>query len=214
MEAKVSALPLFPLSVVLFPGQTLPLHIFEQRYRIMIQQCIENKEPFGVVLSYEHDQPVDIGTSARVTQVKKLQDGRMNIETVGEERFKILNLRQSDHGYLIGDVRFMPLVGEPRVSLLAQVSKRVRRYIKLLSEFGGVKFRFEAIPTDPTELALFSAIALGDLPLEVKQNLLSQDSLVDLLNEEANVLAEENRQMSIAMTAIRPPDDEHGFCRN
>jgi Lon protease-like protein len=214
MEAKVTALPLFPLNVVLFPGQALPLHIFEQRYRIMIQNCVDANEPFGVALSYEHDQPVDIGTSARVTQLKRLQDGRMKIDTIGEERFKIVNLRQSEHGYLIGDVTFLPLLGTPQPALTAQLSKRVRRYIKLLSEFNGVQFRFDEFPDEPTELALFTAIALSDLPLDIKQDLLSQESLIDLMSAETNVLAEENRQMSIAMTGIRPPEDDHGFSRN
>ena len=53
MRADVMELPLFPLNVVLFPGQTLPLHIFEPRYRIMIQRCIEQSQPFGVVLAQD-----------------------------------------------------------------------------------------------------------------------------------------------------------------
>ena len=76
MEAKVQALPLFPLSVVLFPRQPLPLHIFEQRYRTMVKQCVDNNEPFGVVLAYESDVPAEIGTTVRVTDVKRLPDGR------------------------------------------------------------------------------------------------------------------------------------------
>ena len=63
MQTDVMELPLFPLNVVLFPGQTLPLHIFEQRYRIMVERCIENQEPFGVVLAAFLMGALDAGAS-------------------------------------------------------------------------------------------------------------------------------------------------------
>ena len=76
MKAEVVELPLFPLNVVLFPGQTLPLHIFEPRYRAMIQRCIENDTPFGVLLAQDDD---DDGphTSARPRRSPRWSDCRM-----------------------------------------------------------------------------------------------------------------------------------------
>jgi Lon protease-like protein len=82
-------IPLFPLNTVLFPGMPLPLHIFEDRYKGMINQSIQEATPFGVVLIREGAEvgdtaiPYDVGTSAFVTQVERLPDGRMNINTVG-----------------------------------------------------------------------------------------------------------------------------------
>ena len=213
MEAKVQALPLFPLNVVLFPGQSLPLHIFEPRYRAMITHCLNNNEPFGVVLAYEPDTPVEVGTTARVTEVKRLPDGRMDIVTVGEERFKIHNLRQSPEGYLIGDVTLFPFTGTPDKSLVAEVARRTRRYVKLLADANGMRLRFDQFPNDANDLALFAAIALR-LPLDEKQELLDKDTLVSLMQAEARTLGVENRLMSITTAAIRPPEDEHGFCRN
>jgi Lon protease-like protein len=217
MEAKVYELPLFPLNVVLFPGQTLPLHIFEMRYRVMIQRCVDNNEPFGVVLAQdeEPDQPCDVGTAARVTEVKRLPDGRMNIMTMGEERFKLHDFRVSADEYLIGDVSAYPFNESetPSPELTATVSRRLSRYLKLLADANGMRFRFDQFPTAPMDVAVFGAIALR-LPLEVKQELLNQERLVDLLQLESDVLGEELKMMKIVASAIRPPEDDHIFSRN
>src|SRR5512147_2655499 len=89
-------LPLFPLNTVLFPGMPISLHIFEPRYKLMIEQCIQIAQPFGVVLIREgvealgpSAEPHQIGCSAQITQVERLEDGRMNIVAVGVERFQI-----------------------------------------------------------------------------------------------------------------------------
>jgi Lon protease-like protein len=85
-------LPLFPLNTVLFPGMVLPLHIFEDRYRLMINQCIERNRDFGVLLvgpdlAGQGTVSVHaIGTSARITKIQRLADGRMDIITTGLER--------------------------------------------------------------------------------------------------------------------------------
>jgi Lon protease-like protein len=212
-EAKVNALPLFPLNVVLFPGQSLPLHIFEPRYRVMIQQCMENNEPFGIVLAYEPDIPVEIGTTARVTEVKQLPDGRMDIVTMGESRFRIHSIRQSEHGYLLGEVTIHPFSGEPEQSRTNLLAKAMRRYLQLLSAASGMRLRVDQMPTDPLELALFAAIALR-LPLDEKQALLDEETLNGLMQSEIEFLSVENHQTAIAMAAIVPPEDMHGFCRN
>jgi len=217
MEAKVYELPLFPLNVVLFPGQALPLHIFEPRYRIMIRRCIDNDEPFGVVLARdeEPDEPHDIGTSARVTEVQRLSDGRMHIMTVGEERFRLHDFRVSEHGYLIGEVTPFPFVEDvaPSSTLVRAVAQRLSRYLKLLGEAHGREFRFDQLPTKPVDLAVFTAIALN-LSLEHKQALLAQARVADLLAAESEVLREELKMMQIVASAIRPPEDNHIFSRN
>lgn len=217
MEAKVHELPLFPLNVVLFPGQTLPLHIFEPRYRVMIQKCMNDNVPFGVVLAQneEPDEPFDVGTSARVTELKKIPDGRLNIVSMGEERFRLHDWRTSEHGYLIGDVTAFPFAEDetPDAITTGLVSRRLRKYLRLLAKANGVRFKFDQFPTDPTEIAWFAAIALR-LPLDGKQQLLSQDRLSGLLSIESDMLGEELKMMSIVESAIRPPDDGNAFSRN
>ncbi|MYA97821.1 MAG: hypothetical protein F4X91_15590 [Nitrospinae bacterium] len=96
-------LPLFPLQVVLLPGQRLPLHIFEERYKTMIGECIEDDAPFGIVLVGKGGIH-KIGCAARITQVlEKFPDGRMNILTQGGQRFEVFRVYDS-RPYFEGEV--------------------------------------------------------------------------------------------------------------
>ncbi len=208
MKAGIMDLPLFPLNVVLFPGQTLPLRVFEPRYRIMIQRCIEQSQPFGVVLVDEDDNnsPHTIGTAARITQVERLPDGRMNILTVGVERFILQNVYEGEDKYLIGNAVFYPFTEETQTSaeLAHSVMTRLRKYLTLLSNLSDVKLKFDQFPGDSTALAIFAAIAL-QLPLPQKQLLLATESVSDLLHEEAEMLKTELLALQIMNGSIRPP---------
>jgi len=85
-------IPLFPLEVVLFPGEMLPLHIFEPRYKEMIRECEEKKQPFGVVLA-EEDGIAEVACTAELLQVAKTYDnGEMDIITVGRRIFRIVEV--------------------------------------------------------------------------------------------------------------------------
>ena len=88
-------LPLFPLDVVLFPKMVLPLHIFEERYKEMIGECLRSKRPFGVLCAHDHTTE-RIGCLARILKVfKKYEDGRMDLLTQGGERFEIMHFDTS-----------------------------------------------------------------------------------------------------------------------
>lgn len=210
MRADVMELPLFPLNVVLFPGQTLPLHIFEPRYRLMIQRCIEQGQPFGVVLAQDEDDEVPhiIGTAARITQVERLTDGRMNIVTVGVERFVLQNVHEGEDEYLIGDAIFYPYKEDFSQSnhLATLVTTRLRKYLALLTSVSGIKNRFDSIPSDPSGLAVFTAIAL-QVQLVQKQELLAIEGVNELLECEAELLKSEILALTIMASSIRPPDD-------
>ena len=84
---ELRQLSLFPLNVVLFPGMPMPLHIFEERYKAMIGECVNREEPFGIILIKEGQEvggpadPVKIGTTARIAQVERLDEYRVNIMT-------------------------------------------------------------------------------------------------------------------------------------
>ena len=98
-------LPLFPLQVVLFPRTTLPLHIFEDRYKEMIAEVLRGKSEFGVVLSGEKGI-VNTGCTASVERVvKKYADGRLDLLTLGRRRFEIMMLND-EKSYLRGVVDF------------------------------------------------------------------------------------------------------------
>jgi len=101
----VSLLPLFPLDVVLFPGAPLPLHIFEPRYKELIAECLSHKMPFGMVRSKENAL-AEVGCTAVIVKLnKKYEDGRLDIETQGKQRFAIEQLNQ-ERSFLRGEVLF------------------------------------------------------------------------------------------------------------
>jgi Lon protease-like protein len=87
-----SRIPLFPLNVVLYPGATLPLHIFEPRYKLMINHCLRHNREFGVILAGEKGVAT-VGCTAAITRkLKDYEDGRMDILTQGRVIFHALNL--------------------------------------------------------------------------------------------------------------------------
>jgi Lon protease-like protein len=98
-------IPLFPLDTVLFPGAALPLHIFEERYREMVNECLKADKAFGVVRS-DGEQMAIIGCTARIVRVvERYADGRMDILCEGERRFEIEGLDES-RKFLQADVEF------------------------------------------------------------------------------------------------------------
>jgi Lon protease-like protein len=211
------SLPLFPLNTVLFPGQVLPLHIFEQRYRDMIEQCIDARAPFGVVLIQEGDEvgepakPYHVGTTARITQVERLDDGRLNIISVGELRFRVVSLYQEHAGYLRAEVDLWPWSPsdtDVAQSLAQNVRGRLRRYVEMLSQASGVDLQAEELPQQPTELACLTAIALQVTQFE-KQELLGSPSIASLLSKEISLLRRELRMLHVMLASRgRPTSDD------
>lgn len=181
---------------MLFPGIPLPLHIFEPRYRMMINECLAADAPFGVVLIRRGveaggpvAEPYPVGCSARILESETLPDGRISITAVGGERFRILALDHS-RTYLQGEVEAYPLdeTGLPhaRAGADATLSRTVRRYLELLRAITGASFEYEDVllPIEPLLLMYFSA-AILQIPAPEKQPMLaaaSAGSLLDMLN--------------------------------
>lgn len=189
-------MPLFPLNVVLFPGMVLPLHIFEPRYREMINRCIDEDISFGVVLIQEgHEvggaaKPHSIGTTARISKVNRLPDGAINITTVGTYRFRILELDNS-HSYLSAKVVQLPMVNgstRPAVEMVHRVRPKLLEYVDLLSKASKTELKLDRLPEDPTTLALLVAIAL-QVDNADKQKLLAISGVPELLDRERYLLS-------------------------
>ena len=192
-----SDLPLFPLDTVLFPGMVLPLHIFEERYKLMINRCLEEERPLGVVLIREGKEvgpgavPYRVGTTAVIAQASEMEDGRLNIVTIGNERFRLRDVRQ-DLPYLSGSAEPWPLVGAESVRAQRQVEPvqaLFRQYLSLLTQAQGHKIEVQ-VPDEPRLLALVLAIAL-QLPMPQKQELLAQPSVADMLWAERALMRRE-----------------------
>jgi Lon protease-like protein len=98
--------PLFPLGMVLLPSEVVPLHIFEERYKLMIGECLESDGEFGIVWLAD-DGLREVGCTARVTQVlAELEDGRVNILVAGGRPFRLMR-RIDDMPYPAGDVQML-----------------------------------------------------------------------------------------------------------
>jgi ATP-dependent Lon protease len=130
---SIDALPLFPLSLVLYPGEQLSLHIFEERYKDLTTYCLEHDVPFGVVRAEDEDW-AEVGTTARIDQVvKRYEDGRMDIVVQGEERFRIRAIHEQ-FSYHTADVALV----EDEVSTVdLELKERViTQHMKLLELAG------------------------------------------------------------------------------
>jgi Lon protease-like protein len=191
-------LPLFPLRTVLFPGMLLPLHIFEPRYREMINLCIKNNSPFGVVLIHSGPEvggratPHRVGTSALIVQVERLNDGRMNIEAVGQERFRILAVHH-DQAYLTGTVEQYPLRdgNSPLAERAAKALKHwLGQYLSMLGQAAETPFDPKSLPHDPISIAYLAAI-VAQIPLAEKQALLGLDTAMEMLERERTIYRRE-----------------------
>lgn len=150
-------LPLFPLNTVLFPGAPLTLHIFEERYRVMIGRCLEQNTPFGVILirnGEEVGQPAithDVGTIAQITKHVNLEDGRYYLAAVGQRRFRIQYALQR-MPYMIASVVLLHEEGDAEVTTLAQDLRDIyNRYWKAISTATGFQSQGEQLSDDMIE---------------------------------------------------------------
>lgn len=199
-------LPLFPLQTVLFPGMPLELHIFEPRYRLMTQRCLETDQPFGVVLirqGLEAGGPLaqthEIGCSARIAKADPLPDGRYNLVVVGDERFRIHHCDRS-LPYLTGRVEALTLEQPCGIAVSRgahQLDPLVRRYIRRLVEKTEEAAHLRNIPLPDDALPLmYLAAALLHIPNSEKQALLDAGSGTDLLRNLLRLYQRENALLS------------------
>lgn len=155
----------------------LELYIFEDRYKLMINRCLENRAPFGVVLirrgKAEYGplaHPYSVGCTAHITQVHPLGQGRMNIVAIGLERFRI-HSTQNDKPYLVGQVDNFPLqdTALPSVEASAnRLERLVRHYLEMLDRANQLRFRSQQLPKDPVALAYLASVLLHLPPIQQK----------------------------------------------
>jgi Lon protease-like protein len=199
-QATIIELPIFPLGrTVLFPGATLALHIFEDRYKAMIGRCLAGDRHFGVALLREGVEvggeavPYEIGTVAQIVRAIKMKDGRYNLVTRGASRFQILSSSYGDAGYLTGQVELLTEEEHDLRRLTEQqaaIENNFTRFIGELAELTGAKLETIDYPDDPTGLSYFVGEHLPVYAWE-KQRLLGASSTDVRLDEEARLLSRE-----------------------
>ena len=145
-------IPLFPLSLVLLPGSPLPLHIFEQRYKEMMADIIPVSGEFGVVLAKDNGI-VNIGCTAAVERVvQRYPDGRLDLLTMGQRRFRVESVVDDDKSYLRAEVEFFddedltgisPELRQRAIDAFEQLSKLEKPGIALEPKFKSPRLSFQ-----------------------------------------------------------------------
>lgn len=190
--AKTRTLRLFPLNTVLFPGAVLNLHVFEERYRRMIAECLDANEAFGVVLIRDGQEagdpdvtPHEVGTTAEISEVTPLPAGRYYISTTGGRRFRIQRIVSRDP-YLTAEVQYLEDADDDADARASELTHRVlrefREYVKLLVAFSGNASEVD-VPHDPVD----ASYVVGDA-LQVADAL--KQRLLELRTAEARLAAE------------------------
>ncbi len=203
-------LPLFPLKSVLFPRATLALHVFEERYKQMIRWCLENDSPFGVLLVRsgsdvgEGADPFEMGTTARIIRVQHLDEGRMNLVCLGQQRFR-LSHKVSESPYIVAEVEPLESTegeGEEARGLADTVAALFAEYYRLYLAASNQWSRQIGMPSGPGELADFVASRLS-VSLWSKQRLLEELSVRRRLEMELDTLSDAIRDLTPKVDAAR-----------
>jgi Lon protease-like protein len=195
---RTSTLPLFPLPLVLFPGESRPLHIFEPRYRQMLGDCQAGEGRFGIayVIPTPYTDPAPspgaVGCLVYIDAVKSLPEGKFNILVQGEERFLLRSYVETDRLYRVGVVEPFKddLFDTDEVDeLAAEVRRGYEQYAALAASGSDALQAPLELPDDPTELSYRVAAAL-DVDPRVKQGLLELRRPSDRLRRLTIVLDE------------------------
>ena len=175
-------LGLFPLGVVLLPSEQLPLHIFEDRYKELIGECLEQDGEFGLVYA-DDDGLRDVGTRARVVEVlTRFEDGRLNIVVEGGERFRLSELTDG-RSFNTGLVAAVEDVDDP--AEIGVIDEAVRLFGALREV---TESEVETPAVDAPQLS-FALAAKVELPADEKLSLLSETSERNRMEQVQELLA-------------------------
>ena len=207
-ELSVRELPLFPLpEVVLFPQEYLPLHIFETRYRVMLQSVLKSDSRFGVVRwDPIAKKMADVGCCAEIIKHQTSQDGRSNIVTIGQQRFRILEII-SETPFINALVSW---VDDEQISdqsklleLKDSVSIALKDVVSLTSKLTESEKELpDSLPDIPRELSFWIAAHLGGPVASEQQNLLEITNTFHRLEREYELLDHTRKQLA-ARTVLK-----------
>ena len=214
-ELSVRELPLFPLpEVVLFPKEVLPLHIFESRYKIMLQSVLETDSMFGVIKWDPNTKSMaNIGCCAQIIKHQTTGDGRSNIVTLGQQRFQVLEIVRSTP-YCSAMVSW---INDDNVdslqkldSLRDSVTEALSDVLNLTSKLRNTKKNLpDKLPNNPMELSFWIGAHLGGSVAEEQQRLLEERNTFTRLQREYEMLDHTRKQLA-ARTVLKEsfPDIE------
>lgn len=202
-----SSIPIFPLNLVLFPTSELPLHIFEDRYKRMVDYCITETQPVGISLIKDgtevgnYASPYDVGTFGYINSASNNPDGTIEITITGKQKFKISELLY-DKPYLSATIEQLDGSKEnPSSDDLLEVQNSISRLNRVIHESYGGWARSYFVESDPQLLiyqGIDSVLQNLSVPNSVKQNLLESESfeqqsqlLLPIINESVKLFEAE-----------------------
>ena len=172
MTKTVRMLPLFPLGVVLFPKSALPLHIFEERYKILINLALEDGTDFGINL-VENGVMAKVGCTARVRDVlRQYDDGKMDIVIEGERRYEVVRFHEDKAPYFVGTVVYPQQEPGYDRALLTETVTLYNRLMATVYKGGDFQLRGDVAEDMPS----FRMAQKAGLDLAARQQLLEEDS--------------------------------------
>jgi ATP-dependent Lon protease len=201
----VRELPLFPLpGVVLFPDRPMPLHIFEYRYRIMMNTILEADRRFGILMwDQVNGEPALVGCCAEIIQFQRLPDDRMKVLTVGQQRFRVLEYTR-EKPYRVGLVEWIE-DEQPKQDLTPMardVTQLLKDVVRLSSKLTGEDIEMpDDIPDSPLDLSYWVASNLHGVPEEQQALLELQDTAIRL-EREAEILTSTRNHLA-ARTVLK-----------
>jgi len=207
-ELSVRELPIFPLpEVVLFPQEILPLHIFESRYRIMLQSVLETDSKFGVVKwDPKTKSMANIGCCAQIIKYQTADDGRSNIVTLGQQRFQVLEIIRSTPfcSAMVSWITDDNIENFQKLdSLKDSVKEALGDVINLTSKLTNTKNKIpDKLPSNPAELSFWIGAHLGGSVAEEQQRLLEERNTFSRLQREYEMLDHTRKQLA-ARTALK-----------
>ena len=207
-DISVRELPLFPLpEVVLFPQEVLPLHIFESRYRIMLQTVLEADSRFGIVRSNPATKQIaDVGCCAQIVKHHTSEDGRSNIVTVGQQRFRILEIIREAPFYsaMVTWIDDNSVDDQDELTALSSsVLLALKDVVSLTGKLTDSERSLpEGLPEIPRELSFWIASHLGGSVADEQQSLLEMLDTKSRLQREYDMLDQTRRQLA-ARTALK-----------
>ncbi len=201
----VRELPLFPLpEVVLFPGRPLPLHIFEFRYRMMMNTILEDDRRFGVLMVNPLDGEIaNVGCCAEVIRFQRLPDDRMKVLTLGQQRFRLLETVR-EKPYRVGLVEWIEdePPSEDLRPLAHEVEQLLKDVVRLSGKLTDQKIELpEDLPDLPLQLSYWVAGNLYGVATE-QQTLLEMQDTVTRLKRESEILTSTRNHLA-ARTALK-----------
>ncbi|MBE9175177.1 LON peptidase substrate-binding domain-containing protein [Synechocystis salina LEGE 06155] len=204
-SVAIRELPIFPLpEVVLFPGRPLPLHIFEYRYRMMMNTILEDDRRFGVLMIDPSTGEIsDVGCCAEVLRYQRLPDDRMKVLTLGQQRFRVLEYVR-EKPYRVGLVEWIDdkYTGQDLHGLAKEVDRLLHDVVNLSAKLTDQNLELpDDLPVLPVELSYWVAGNLYGVASE-QQSLLELQDTAERLQREAEILMSTRNHLA-ARTALK-----------